>query len=1252
MSSSSYNNRLTKKEREIINRQAAMAAQRQSQSQNTSSRPRPPPPSRIRNVKSKAPTSLSELLGGPPRKSRPPPPPKHVPKRAINTSTSNSSSKNSSSSSTNSRNNNTRQSNVRSGIRPRPTSASASTSMNTSNDGIIDLTKDSPEKEKNQNKLVQILQQRRTTHSAALHVNKPKPAPPPPPVAVASKWKRPSKRGTNLKVESVIQASRSRLKEESTGGGNRDKSRRNGSGSAEKRPSKIPGKSSAGSSSHASSSNNASSSGSGRLSSLLKNAGVTQNTLETSQSKGAFSWEDEQDKNGSALDFEIDYFGNLRKWDFLKDWNEERGGGGGNGGGGKKRDKNGNSSSNSSASTGKEKHVTIPDTFTSRKQYQQMWAPLCLSEARAQILSDASSNIPWRNRNHNGNNNGRGGGGGGGGRGKGKTNTGSGPAPITARASAKDISGGSSSGNNDAMMVITSPRKGSYDMGPSFMNGDVVVLGHEESSFVKASKGQLYHSKRNGGTVSINMNKRMGIVGHVEYSRRTTDGLKIMISRNLWAKFCKSGRGEEDIYILNVGGNITSMREFTALCRASQLKLLPYLLGKKMTRSRDNLDTLSDAICLTPEEEESPQKKKEAHLKSMGGKAALGEGFTKYAGQKFNHSQLGAISAAASEYGDGGFTLIKGPPGTGKTTTLVALLNALHIRQFNHYYDTVRKIVDVKNVKSTGATKLALAEAKKQKPRLLVCAPSNNAIDNVIQKIMEGGFVDGAGRRYNPSIVRIGSGQSDSVKNVSLETQVDHLLSEMDDAGKIQSAVAGYKSELSRIQMEIHQHRRKLTAILRACDYPLALEWEIRVVENLQPVFVNHSEKRTTYECPPPPEPGEKHRQASSSPEFKVYNSQLVKLVDRFTNINSKLERYILMSKKTDSLRDHLQTNILDSTHIVLTTLGTSGCRALESCAKFEVVVVDEAAQSVEPATLVALQLGSSHAILVGDPNQLPATIFSVSGRTTKYDRSLFQRLEEAGHEVHLLDTQYRMHPQISQFPRNIFYGGLLKDGPNVLGKLYGNPLRDRMMAKLPSFKPFTVFDLDSSEERGGSSLSNATEARFALQLYQNLTKEFGIFVSTSKVSVITPYAQQAALIRQTFAQALGSEYRQLVEVNTVDSFQGREANIVIFSCVRAAGSKGIGFLSDVRRMNVALTRAKHFLFVIARCKSISVNPYWGQLVKHAKDSRAVVTVPRSFVGSDAKLSVLKVEDPEKLGVKRRKMEKKSSLSSEDEIRV
>jgi senataxin len=88
-----------------------------------------------------------------------------------------------------------------------------------------------------------------------------------------------------------------------------------------------------------------------------------------------------------------------------------------------------------------------------------------------------------------------------------------------------------------------------------------------------------------------------------------------------------------------------------------------------------------------------------------------------------------------------------------------------------------------------------------------------------------------------------------------------------------------------------------------------------------------------------------------------------------------------------------------------------------------------------EPATLGALQLGAHHAILVGDPQQLPATIFNVSGRNTKYERSLFQRLEEAGQNVCMLNLQYRMHPLISDFPRRIFYGGNLLDAPNVVNQ-------------------------------------------------------------------------------------------------------------------------------------------------------------------------------------------------------------------------
>jgi senataxin len=108
-------------------------------------------------------------------------------------------------------------------------------------------------------------------------------------------------------------------------------------------------------------------------------------------------------------------------------------------------------------------------------------------------------------------------------------------------------------------------------------------------------------------------------------------------------------------------------------------------------------------------------------------------------------------------------------------------------------------------------------------------------------------------------------------------------------------------------------------------------------------------------------------------------------------------------------LKISLEAELLDAAHIVFTTLNSAALPCLQGCAQFTVVVVDEAAQGVEPATLVPLRLGGRHCVLVGDPQQLSATVFSQGGAATQYDRSLFQRLEQCGHPVHLLDTQVRI---------------------------------------------------------------------------------------------------------------------------------------------------------------------------------------------------------------------------------------------------
>ena len=203
-------------------------------------------------------------------------------------------------------------------------------------------------------------------------------------------------------------------------------------------------------------------------------------------------------------------------------------------------------------------------------------------------------------------------------------------------------------------------------------------------------------------------------------------------------------------------------------------------------------------------------------------------------------------------------------------------------------------------------------------------------------------------------------------------------------------------------------------------------------------------------------EADEKTFNPSQMPEYRKHTNTILKAIEKYNSLSAKIALRELVMKapdKTHDTRSKIEVDFLDSAHIVLTTLGSAGSKVLENCAKFEVVVIDEAAQSIEPSTLSALQLGSSHAVLVGDPQQLPATIFSMAGRKTKFDRSLFQRLDEAGHPVHMLNMQYRMNPKISLFPRSIFYSGNLEDGPNVLHPNYGNPLKKKILSLFRKFQ-------------------------------------------------------------------------------------------------------------------------------------------------------------------------------------------------------
>lgn len=312
---------------------------------------------------------------------------------------------------------------------------------------------------------------------------------------------------------------------------------------------------------------------------------------------------------------------------------------------------------------------------------------------------------------------------------------------------------------------------------------------------------------------------------------------------------------------------------------------------------------------------------------------------------------------------------------------------------------------------------------------------------------------------------------------------------------------------------------------------------------------------------------------------------------------------------------------------------------------RFETIIIDEAAQATEPSTLIPLRYGCRRLVLVGDPRQLPATVLSPTAQKAGLGVSLFERLENAGHPVVLLFVQYRMHPSIRLFPSQHFYQSRLVDHPSVLhirnlstsllhtannanllsGIVSTNNLQ-QVISSNALFQPVAFFDLPSRELSEGTSFRNDDEAELVLAILQalwNLWLETSSLTSSStslgtdsvskcdksrcnhnlnhpsalSIGIISSYKAQVNSIKNRLIDIIPDSAlsslpdqpffsRRQIEVNTVDGFQGKEKDIIIFSCVRTS-THGIGFLADERRINVAITRAKQQLIIVGRAQAL-----------------------------------------------------------------
>lgn len=606
-----------------------------------------------------------------------------------------------------------------------------------------------------------------------------------------------------------------------------------------------------------------------------------------------------------------------------------------------------------------------------------------------------------------------------------------------------------------------------------------------------------------------------------------------------------------------------------------------------------------------------------------------------------NASQLEAIVAAAApfERPAGRFLLIKGPPGTGKTSTTALALNAVHVKQFNRYYEAVRRAASAGEAPVSGGASSSVARLvagetsdepeswlsrlREARPRVLVCAPSNVAVDNVVAKIVEGGFVGGDGSKYRPDVVRVGRAAAGAA---SLDARVDELLTEPRTA--LQEHKERAEREAKRCARAADAARKRLRLFTASSPPWLPIGWEARV-EPLRPhnegpdkpfvYYVDHAAKLTSREAPCVSPGDDTNPLERCSPEFDVVLSDLHRHLEAWTRARGRaqacacaLARYDAFTPG-DVIRRQLAARLLDDAEIVCATLHGSGHQSVKDARRFKCVVVDEAANALETAILVPLasldqdacaDSNTASVVLVGDPQQLAAT--RKARRNAWAGASLFERLEPVAKCI-LLNTQYRMHPGISKFASDTFYKGKLKDGQAALNTT--TDPRFRWREKAPAFAPLAFLDLaTSAEEATHSSRANRPEARLAAAAYATLLNRFDASKQRlPSVALVAFYREQLTELER--ALRLACPDLPQPEINTVDAFQGREKDVVIVSCVRA-DADGVGFLKDARRLNVALTRAKYVCLVIGRKPTLMTDPLWRRLLDYAQRSNALFAVP------------------------------------------
>ena len=312
-----------------------------------------------------------------------------------------------------------------------------------------------------------------------------------------------------------------------------------------------------------------------------------------------------------------------------------------------------------------------------------------------------------------------------------------------------------------------------------------------------------------------------------------------------------------------------------------------------------------------------------------------------------------------------------------------------------------------------------------------------------------------------------------------------------------------------------------------------------------------------------------------SMAQWIEYNQQIDELHDEIKRVENKMIR-----------------DIIETSDVILSTNSSA---ALESIArtKFDVAIIDEASQATIPSVLIPIAKAHRF-ILAGDHKQLPPTI--ISDKAHELEKTLFEELIRLyPFKSQLLNVQYRMNSLLMKFPNAEFYNNNLKSDASVDDITINDIISSDKKEDAMLFVDTSEIDRDGEKHlKDSKSIINKLEANIAVKIANDY---LNMGLNEDEIGIISPYADQVKIIQD----------KTPVEVKTVDGFQGREKEIIIISTVRSNENGNIGFLKDLRRLNVAITRAKRKLIIIGNKNTLKHNPTYARLIEFVEDENLLV---------------------------------------------